>query len=164
VYPIHVPPLRDRLEDLPRIVTHHLSAIGARDNRPALRLSPAALEKLLGYAWPGNVRELVNVLERSALLARNTVIDAEHINFARPSGEDDRARSPSLLPYRDAKAKFERDYYAQLMHAASGNVTLAAKLGQKTRKEIYDALKRSGLDTKGDDLPRARLRRARTHR
>ena len=160
VYPIHVPPLRERLEDLPRLVTHHLSAIGARDGRPALRLSPGALERLLHHSWPGNVRELVNVLERAALLARNSIIDAEHVSFAQRvdpvSGE-----MPALLSYRDAKARFEHDYYAQLMRAAGGNVTLAAKLGQKTRKEIYDALRRCGLDTMGNEV--ARRRRARTH-
>ncbi len=49
-----------------------------------------------------------------------------------------------LLPYREAKTQFEHAYYTQLMHATSGNVTLAAKLGQKTRKEVYDALRRCG--------------------
>ena len=52
------------------IVTHHLAAIGARDEPRGVRLTPAALEKLFGYGWPGNVRELVNLLERAALLAR----------------------------------------------------------------------------------------------
>ncbi len=145
VYPIHVPPLRERLDDLPRLVTHHLAAIGARDNRPALRLTPAALEKLLGHHWPGNVRELVNLLERAALLARNSVIEAEQISFS-SVGELTQPMPRQLLPYREAKARFERDYYAQLMRTAGGNVTLAAKLGQKTRKEIYDALRRLGLD------------------
>ena len=52
-----------------------------------------------------------------------------------------------LVPYREAKARFELDYYAQLMRAAGGNVSRAAKLGRKTRKEIYDALRRCGLPT-----------------
>jgi transcriptional regulator with GAF, ATPase, and Fis domain len=154
VYPIHVPPLRERLEDLPRLVQHHLGVIGARDGRPALRLTPAALEKLLGYAWPGNVRELVNLLERAALLARANLIDGEHVSFAR-SATDTQPMSThrgGIVPYREAKAHFERDYYAQLMQAAGGNVTLAAKLGHKTRKEIYDALKRCGLDPTGADI------------
>ena len=151
VYPIHVPPLRDRLDDIPRLVTHHLAAIGARDNRPALRLTPAALEKLLGHHWPGNVRELVNLLERAALLARNSVIEAEQISFS-SVGELTQPMPRQLVPYREAKARFERDYFAQLMRTAGGNVTLAAKLGQKTRKEIYDALKRCGLDPSGADL------------
>ena len=72
---------------------------------------------------------------------------ATSTGFARAS--QDTQQIPTLrgiVPYREAKAHFERDYYAQLMKAAGGNVTLAAKLGQKTRKEIYDALKRLGVD------------------
>ena len=142
VYPLHIPPLRERTDDIPAIVTHHLSAIGRRENRPSLRLTSAALERLLAYGWPGNVRELVNLLERAVLLANHHVIDAEHILFSRiaPVG------TITPVSYRDAKAKFELEYYSQLMRTAAGNVSLAAKLGQKTRKEIYDALKRFELD------------------
>jgi transcriptional regulator with GAF, ATPase, and Fis domain len=146
VYPLHVPPLRERPEDIALIVTHHLSAISLRENRPALRLTPAALEKLVSYPWPGNVRELINLLERAALLAENRIIDGQHILWPQADGLSPRAES-ALLPYRDAKGKFEREYYSQLMRTAAGNVSLAAKLGQTTRKEIYDALKRLGLDT-----------------
>jgi two-component system response regulator GlrR len=155
VYPLHVAPLRERPEDIPQLVTHHLSVIGMRENRPSLRLTSAALEKMISYRWPGNVRELVNLLERATLLADNRVIDAEHVTF--PSGLS--PEPASLLPYRDAKAKFELDYYSQLMRTAGGNVSLAAKLGQKTRKEIYDALKRSGLDAADFTPPSPRRRK-----
>ena len=142
VYPLHIVPLRERPEDIAPIVQHHLSMIAKREKRAALRLSSAALEKLIAYAWPGNVRELINHVERATLLAGTDQIEAEHVML--PSSEG--APASALLPYRDAKQKFERDYYSQLMRAADGNVSLAAKLGQKTRKEIYDALKRLGLD------------------
>jgi two-component system response regulator GlrR len=122
-------------------VQHHLSLIAEREKRPALRLSSAALEKLIRYSWPGNLRELVNLLERAALLAGSEKIEAEHITLP-----GDATTASSLQPYRDAKLKFEREYYSQLMRAAEGNVSLAAKLGHKTRKEIYDALRRLGLD------------------
>ncbi len=152
VYPLHVPPLRERPEDIPPIVTHHLSVIALRENRPALRLTAAALEKIVGYSWPGNVRELVNLLERAALLAENNVIDASQIILPQLSHAPP---PPSLVPYRDAKQKFEYEYYTQLMRTAGGNVSLAAKLGQKTRKEVYDALKRLGMDAEGyrSDFP-----------
>jgi transcriptional regulator with GAF, ATPase, and Fis domain len=146
VYPLHVPPLRDRPEDIPQIVTHYLSSIALRENRPTLRLTPAALEKLVSYSWPGNVRELINLLERAALLAEDRIIDAQHILWPQHDRISPEA-APTLVPYRDAKGKFEREYYSQLMRTAAGNVSLAAKLGQKTRKEVYDALKRLGIDT-----------------
>ncbi len=144
VYPIRVVPLRERIEDVPALVSHHLSVIATRENRQPAQLTSAALEKLLAYSWPGNVRELVNTLERSALLAGSDAIDAHHVVFPDHGFE---VRTPTgLVSYRDAKAKFERDYYTQLLRAADGNVSLAAKLGSKTRKEVYDALKRLELD------------------
>jgi two-component system, NtrC family, response regulator GlrR len=143
VYPLHIAPLRKRPEDIPPIVQHHLSMIADREKRPPMRVSSGALEKLLAHSWPGNVRELINLLERAVLLAGADVIEAEHIMV--PSSSED-AATGSLLPYRDAKARFETEYYSLLMRTADGNVSLAAKLGQKTRKEVYDALKRLGLD------------------
>ncbi|HEY5923378.1 MAG TPA: sigma-54 dependent transcriptional regulator [Kofleriaceae bacterium] len=144
VYPLHIAPLRERPEDIPPIVTHHLSMIADREKKPARRVSGGALEKLLAHSWPGNVRELINLLERAALLAGAGQIEAEHVML--PDGAEPNHAPGSLLPYREAKAKFELEYYSQLMRTADGNVSLAAKLGQKTRKEIYDALKRLGLD------------------
>ena len=148
VYPLRVAPLRERPSDIPPIVTHHLSIIAARENRPALRMSPAALEKLLNYSWPGNVRELVNLLERAVLMAANRQIDAAHIIFptAPMRTRSSTGNGGALLPYREAKQRFETEYYSQLMKTTGGNVSLEAKLGQKTRKEIYDALERLGLD------------------
>ena len=144
VYPLHIAPLRERPEDIPPIVQHHLTMIAERDKRAPLRVSGGALEKLLAHSWPGNVRELINLLERAVLLAGVDEIDAQHIML--PDGGGAVSTSGSLMPYREAKAKFETEYYSQLMRTADGNVSLAAKLGQKTRKEIYDALKRLGLD------------------
>jgi DNA-binding NtrC family response regulator len=143
VYPLHVPPLRERAEDIAPIVTHQLSAIARRESRPSLRLTAAALEKLIAYTWPGNVRELVNILERAVLMSPDNSIDAEHVIFASATPAE-----PTAMPlaYRDAKAKFEHEYYAQLLRLANGNISLAAKLGQKTRKEIYDAIKRLEID------------------
>jgi len=143
VYPLHVAPLRERPEDIPPIVQHHLSMISEREKRPHIRVSNGALEKLLAHSWPGNVRELINLLERAALLAGADQIEAEHVVLPGGTANENPA---SLLPYREAKTKFEHEYYSQLMRTADGNVSLAAKLGQKTRKEIYDALKRLGLD------------------
>jgi transcriptional regulator with GAF, ATPase, and Fis domain len=143
VYPVLVPPLRDRPEDIPAIAVHHLAIIGKRENL-WLRLTAGALEKLVGHAWPGNVRELVNTLERAALMAEDGTIEADNVIVSSAGG----ARSPaaSLVPYRKAKVAFETAYYSQLLRSANGNISLAAKIAQKTRKEIYDALKRLELD------------------
>jgi two-component system response regulator GlrR len=85
------------------------------------------------------------LLERAVLLAGADQIEAEHVTL--PTAGSGPTHVPgSLLPYREAKQRFEAEYFSQLMRTADGNVSLAAKLAQKTRKEIYDALKRLGLD------------------
>jgi two-component system, NtrC family, response regulator GlrR len=140
VFPVHVPPLRSRAEDITPIAHHHLALIAAREKRPVPRLTPAALEKLICHPWQGNVRELINTLERAFILGNP--IDEHHLELTggRP------AAKPSLTSYRTAKQLFEEDYFDQLMRVTAGNVTFAAKVSKKTRKEIYDALKRVGLD------------------
>jgi two-component system response regulator GlrR len=140
VCPVHISPLRDRPEDIPPLVTHHLEQIARREGRAAPRLTNPALEKLLSHRWPGNVRQLINVLERAVLLAERGAIDAEHLALPQERS------APLIVPYREAKEQFEQNYYALLLRTAGGNVSLASKLAQKTRKEVYDALKRLGLD------------------
>lgn len=150
---VHIPPLRERLEDIAPLVAHHLAIISTRERRSATpRLSPAAFEKVLAHHWPGNVRELVNVLEAALLLARDNVIEPEHLQVESSAGLGSTSDAP-ILAYREAKARFEADYYARVLRAARGNVSLASKLTQKTRKEVYDAIRRAGLevDTYRDD-------------
>jgi two-component system, NtrC family, response regulator GlrR len=139
-FPIRIEPLRERPEDIPPIVAHHVAIIAARENRTTPRLTAAVIERLLGYAWPGNVRELVHVLGRALLTAPGNVLDAEHIDLPDGAGEG------AVDRYRDAKQRFEVDYYGRLMRVANGNVASAARLADKTRKEVYDALKRLGID------------------
>jgi two-component system response regulator GlrR len=145
VYPLYVAPLRERVEDIPALAAHHLSVIAARESRAAPKLTTRALEKLVAYSWPGNVRELVNILERSVLLAGTDAIDDEHVLFTQDSTRTTDIHS-TLVSYRDAKTKFEREYYTKLRRVCEGNITLASKIGQKPRKEIYDTLERLGLD------------------
>ena len=146
VVPVHVAPLRDRPEDLTAIATHHISLIAAREQRLNLRLTPAAIDKLFTHSFPGNVRELVNVLERAVLSAGASSIDAEHIIFPQQSVGARPMPVGTLVPYRDAKQRFERDYFTRLLQFAGGNVAHAARIGKKTRKEIYDVLERLGID------------------
>jgi DNA-binding NtrC family response regulator len=142
VHTVCVPPLRDRPDDIPLIVKHQLSIIAERERTPVPRLTAAAVAKLYSYSWPGNVRELIGTIER-IVLSGGQVIDAEDIVLSKA------ARGVSgggaIVPYREAKAEFERVYFERLMRATGGNVTLASTLAKKTRKEIYDGLKRTGL-------------------
>lgn len=77
VFPIVLPPLRERLEDIPFLVRHFLEAYRVKLKRPALELSPESMERLARYAWPGNVRELQNVIERAVILARSSIVTVD---------------------------------------------------------------------------------------
>jgi formate hydrogenlyase transcriptional activator len=77
VFPIQVPPLRERREDIPLLACHFLEAYRMKLKRPALELSAESMERLTKYTWPGNVRELQNVIERAVILARSPVVVIE---------------------------------------------------------------------------------------
>ena len=77
VFPIEVPPLRDRASDLPQLVGFFLSGLARRLGKPLEGCSAQSMRRMMSYAWPGNVRELVNVLERTAILTDRPVLDVE---------------------------------------------------------------------------------------
>jgi PAS domain S-box-containing protein len=79
IFPVRVPPLRERVNDIPLLASHFVRLFAERMGRPARRLSPSTLERLAQYQWPGNVRELANVLERAVILCNGPVIHDEHI-------------------------------------------------------------------------------------
>jgi DNA-binding NtrC family response regulator len=79
---VHVPPLRDRADDIQRLAEHFLQLYAEKYNRPVTSISQSAYEHLFAYRWPGNVRELQNALERAVLLVKGNSIDVDHLPFA----------------------------------------------------------------------------------
>ncbi len=79
IFPVRMPPLRERLHDIPLLAAHFVRQFAQRMGKPVRRLAPGTLERLARYEWPGNVRELANVLERAVILSSGTVIQDEHI-------------------------------------------------------------------------------------
>lgn len=79
IFPVRLPPLRERLNDLPLLAAHFVHQFAERMGKPARRIAPATLERLRQYHWPGNVRELANVLERAVILSSRPVIHDEHV-------------------------------------------------------------------------------------
>jgi PAS domain S-box-containing protein len=123
VLPIHIPPLFERLEDIPLLVEHFLFQLASRLKKPLQRLSPDAMQRLLAHHWPGNVRELKNVIDRAAILCESEVIQASAIVFSHELGSVCRPRgvSPSTAngerPFslRGAIAEYERDLIDRAM-------------------------------------------------
>ncbi|MFN8812847.1 MAG: sigma-54-dependent transcriptional regulator [Acidobacteriota bacterium] len=144
VMPINIPPLRERLEDVPALAGHFLERFG----EGRYRFSVAALEKLLGHRWPGNVRELENVIERSVLLASGELLGAEDIRLE--MGPRGRAGGGEglFLPAGMTLDEYEQSILREALKRASGNKSQAARLLGITRNALRYRLSQMGLEDK----------------
>jgi two-component system nitrogen regulation response regulator NtrX len=142
---IHMPALRERLEDVPELVDRFLARFRARDGLATPRLSAAALRRLMEYDWPGNVRELANVCERIAILhAGRDVQEADVAGMLASTVRAAPAEDALSLPERlDA---FERGIIARSIAAAGGNVAVAARRLRTDRANLYRRMRRLGID------------------
>jgi DNA-binding NtrC family response regulator len=138
VFPIVLPPLRDRVEDIPEIAVHFLSGWG----RPRDRLSPPALKKLSVYGWPGNIRELRNVLERATILRPAGAITPDDILL----GEGLAPGSPAVATATLNLAEVERHVILEALARASGNKSEAARLLGITRRSLYGRIEKLGIE------------------
>jgi two-component system nitrogen regulation response regulator NtrX len=143
VFPIRLPALRERLEDLPALVLHLADRIRPRQ---APTFTPSALEALAGYAWPGNVRELANLVERLIILSGPTVDGAAVRQVIRGGGPPPLGASALGRPLNDALDDFERGLIGAALTQAQGNVAEAARLLQTDRANLYRRMRRLGLD------------------
>jgi len=128
VVTIHVPPLRERREDIPALVEHFTRKIARECRRDIRGVSAGALEVLSRYDWPGNVRELENVIHRAVVLARGDVIQLQDVplDMALPA-TGSRLSEEVGLPLRDACEQFERQYVLRVLESVRWNVSRAAR-------------------------------------
>jgi two-component system nitrogen regulation response regulator NtrX len=162
VFPIHLPPLRERLEDLPALVRHFAARL--RPQNP-VAFTPDAVAALAGYRWPGNLRELMNVVERLTILADGTVT-AEAVRQVVPTSRprDDLTPFPPLqqvergnasrhpgesrgpgLPLAESLDNHERALIQAALADAGGTIAEAARVLQTDRANLYRRMKRLGL-------------------
>jgi DNA-binding NtrC family response regulator len=154
VFPIRLPPLRERLEEIPALVEFFLRRHGAS----ADKLTPEALRELERYGYPGNVRELEHTLERALILAGSDPLGVEHLSFARPEllGSLDPAGGgpptwvPSIPPQGLSLEVLERELIVQALGMAAGNKSQAARLLGLTRRTLYSRMERHGLRKAGE--------------
>jgi DNA-binding NtrC family response regulator len=146
VVTIVVPPLRDRPEDIPKLVAHFVRRMRA-DGVAAPRLSARALDRLIAYSWPGNVRELENTIERLALFSRGRTIDAEDLpekfREPKPRGEE------TLFDGLPTLDEIERRYLVHVLGKVEGNRTRAAEILGIDRRTLYRMLERHGIGDRG---------------
>jgi transcriptional regulator with PAS, ATPase and Fis domain len=137
VFPIEVPPLRERPEDVPELVRSLLAQRGVA----ADRLAPDASAQLARYSWPGNVRELENVLERAVILAGSGAIGPEYLPPAVRGEKGVPAAVDELLGPGFSIDAFERELIHHALARAGGNKAAAARLLGITRRRLYSRLK-----------------------
>ena len=145
VIPFHVPPLRERVEDIKQLANHFLTEFTSSYGRKPKELTAAAIKALEEYPWPGNVRELRNLMERIVIMNTQSVIDVRNVPldpgrravFDRPAD-----RFGSLHDVREAA---ERDYIVRKLDEAKGNVTRAAELLGLERSHLYRKMKALGI-------------------
>lgn len=155
IFPIHLPPLRERLEDLPALVAHLAQRI--RPGRPQ-QYNADALSLLAQYRWPGNIRELANLVERLGILGGAT-ITADDVRLVLPGGGAARRTSDGQeapidpnVSLTDALDNYERDLIATALRQAEHNVAEAARLLQTDRANLYRRMKRLGLAARGEPV------------
>ena len=148
VVPFHVPPLRERIEDVRLLADHFLREFTTAYGRKPKQLTEDAFRALEEYPWPGNVRELRNLMERIVIMNPQTGIDARHIPLDRSRRavfDRPMERFGSLQDVREAA---EREYILKKLEEAKGNVTRAAEMLGLERSHLYRKMKALGIAPK----------------
>lgn len=146
VFPVTVPPLRDRREDIPLLADHFLKEQARHAGKPIAGLSVAAMQLLLHYDWPGNVRELANVMARAVLLERTDVLHADSLpQRLSPAAETRAAAADGDRPGIRTLAAVERQALATALDISGDNITAAARGLGISRATLYRKLKKYGL-------------------
>ncbi len=145
VIPFYVPPLRERIQDVPLLAEHFLKEFTSAYGRKPKELTQEAVAVLKDYSWPGNVRELRNVMERIVIMCPQVRIDARHIPLnasKRASADRSVEVSGSLQEVREAA---EREYIMKKLEEAKGNVSRTAELLGLERSNLYRKMKALGI-------------------
>ncbi|MBP8746173.1 MAG: sigma-54-dependent Fis family transcriptional regulator [Syntrophorhabdus sp.] len=139
IVPIHLPPLRERKEDIPPLAEHFLKEFSQRMKKDIKNISAMAMQKLMLYDWPGNVRELENAIEHAVVITQHDVISEEIVLPTK-----DLPVEP-LKPFKEAVEEFKRGYLVRLLAFTKGNVSKAAELAGKYRADLYNLIKKHNL-------------------
>lgn len=143
VVEIHIPPLRERHEDIPLLAVHFLRQIALREGRILPVLTSSAMTALQKHLWPGNVRELENFVEKTMIFNRGEILSAEDLPW---EGTEQRRKSDGDLSLKNAYRQLELDHLQRALRKTSGNRTQAAKLLEISLRALQYKLKELGLE------------------
>ena len=150
VVPVHLPPLRERIEDVPLLVAHAQERLRKKNGLPPVRFDAGAMKSLRRYRWPGNVRELFNIVERVTILHARSTIGATEIGRILPSEggtpgpfKEYPTRGPTTL--RGRLDEYERSLISGALEAAGGNIAEAGRTLDTDRANLYRRMRRLGI-------------------
>ena len=147
VFPLTLPPLRDRQEDIPALVEHFAAQVTAQNGWRPVPFTPEALAALQAHSWPGNVRELRNMVERLMLLAPDGEVDLATVRLALPQGSSGPAAAiPDSGSMAERVQTFEREVLLAELKRNHNNVTSAAKALHLERSHFYKKAEQLGID------------------
>jgi DNA-binding NtrC family response regulator len=141
VITLHIPPLRERKEDILPLVKHFLSKYSHETTKQVDRVAPEAIEFLKSYGWPGNVRELENAIERAVVLSKSRTLGVEDFSFIRPS--------PVQFRKGRSLKEMEKDYIQGILEEQGWNITESAKILGVNRVSLHKIINRYQLKRPG---------------
>jgi two-component system nitrogen regulation response regulator NtrX len=144
VIPFEIPPLRERLDDVPQLIDHFNREFSLTNRRLPKDFSPAALERMQNYSWPGNVRELRNTVERVIIMHTRNNIGADDLPIM--SADAPPASSYNFDSYREAAETYEREYILRKLAETDGNISRTAELMGIDRSHLYRRMKALGIN------------------
>jgi len=145
-FQIGLPPLRERIEDLPLLAHYFLEQASMEYERPLVGFSSAVMEKMFRYAWPGNIRELKNMIFQAAILATPPLIELTNMTTLMEKLHRHPRKSRLIdQPYTVAKQEFETRYFKSLLDRAKGNISEASRLSKVDRKHIRTKVRNLGF-------------------
>ena len=145
VIPVFVPPLRDRVDDIPRLAEHFMSELAREYGRRRKTFDPMAMSVLQRYRWPGNVREMRNVLERLMIMVPGDTIAPADLSFLEGGSGIDIAPGEVSMPLHDARDAFERDYILKALASQHGNISRTADVLGVERSNLYRKMRGFGI-------------------
>ena len=146
VFPIHIPPLRERKSDILLLSDHFIEKYNKSNMKSVRRISTPAIELLSNYHWPGNVRELENCIERAVLLSIDDVIHSHHLPPSLQSAESTGTRLQESL--EDALDSLERELLQDALKSTKGNMAKAARLLNLTERKMGLRVKKHNIDSR----------------
>jgi two-component system response regulator AtoC len=146
VFCISLPPLRERIDDIPQLVSFFIGKYAADGEKAAVRCAPDAMRLLMGYDWPGNIRELENVIERGMILCDGEAITADCLTPALRAAVGGTCAPDENLSIKKAEDAIERDLIRKALLKTAGNRTQAARILEISHRSLLYKLKEFGIE------------------